>query len=569
MPCIKVKNGYRIQKKGGGLYPKVYPTLEACQLRVQQMEMFKKQTFEPTKEDVYVPGLIKIIKKKKKFQNMPIEETEKYIRIRIKNPEVFDRVSFRTIDISKEEGIKAVVGCPKGNYKAGRCQVGVQVQSYLFETERWTPKKAENWVKEAQKKISSEFKMFVYPTDIKTFSFTGERTSEIQVLPYGFWNHPTYGKIEITQKNLKDFVENFEKGIRRDLPITEGHIINEEEKPAIGWFKKLINKGREGLWAIVEWTDKGLKLLKEKSYKYFSPEFYTTYKDPESGQIFKNILVGGALTNRPYFKGMQAVVLSEGGLIKMKKEEILNTIKKQAQDVIEDIAESVIEEVPEADKTEVVDLVNEVITEWETEVINEVVEELGVGGEKELNEIVIEKLTEGKEKVKKKVLAKLKEKEEEGEEEEKEEKKEASEKKVIMMDEKVLKMLELNAKEGVKAMAELRRAKVESYIESKTFSEKNHFGPILPKSKDKVIDFMLTLSEEQVKGFKDFIEGLLKVNLFAELGKGEIGEESPHETLIKLAEQKRKENPQLTLRQSYNLVFSENPELAKEIEKGR
>jgi len=41
MPCIKVGNGYKIRRSKGGLYPKVYASLEKCEQRVQQMEAFK------------------------------------------------------------------------------------------------------------------------------------------------------------------------------------------------------------------------------------------------------------------------------------------------------------------------------------------------------------------------------------------------------------------------------------------------------------------------------------------------------------------------------------------------
>ena len=42
MPCIKVKkNGYRIRRSKGGLYPKVYKSLRTCKVRVAQMEMHK------------------------------------------------------------------------------------------------------------------------------------------------------------------------------------------------------------------------------------------------------------------------------------------------------------------------------------------------------------------------------------------------------------------------------------------------------------------------------------------------------------------------------------------------
>ena len=42
MPCIPVKGGgYRIRRSAGGLYPKIYPTKQACEVRVQQMEEHK------------------------------------------------------------------------------------------------------------------------------------------------------------------------------------------------------------------------------------------------------------------------------------------------------------------------------------------------------------------------------------------------------------------------------------------------------------------------------------------------------------------------------------------------
>ena len=40
MPVIKV-NGYKIRRKKGGLYPKVYHSRKAAKKRVAQMETFK------------------------------------------------------------------------------------------------------------------------------------------------------------------------------------------------------------------------------------------------------------------------------------------------------------------------------------------------------------------------------------------------------------------------------------------------------------------------------------------------------------------------------------------------
>ena len=83
---------------------------------------------------------------------MPIDETEDSFRIRQVNPSAFDSRSFRTITISEKEGIKAVVGCKRGSYASGRCQVGMKIQTYIFSKEKWTLERAKAWVESHKKK---------------------------------------------------------------------------------------------------------------------------------------------------------------------------------------------------------------------------------------------------------------------------------------------------------------------------------------------------------------------------------------------------------------------------------
>jgi hypothetical protein len=47
--------------------------------------------------------------------------------------------------------------------------------------------------------------------------------SEIPVVPTGKWDHPVYGEMEITPADIAEFVQNFSRGVRRDIPITQGH----------------------------------------------------------------------------------------------------------------------------------------------------------------------------------------------------------------------------------------------------------------------------------------------------------------------------------------------------------
>ena len=43
MSCVKRKKGYKIKLESGRLLPKVYPTLEACRVRVQQLKRHSKK----------------------------------------------------------------------------------------------------------------------------------------------------------------------------------------------------------------------------------------------------------------------------------------------------------------------------------------------------------------------------------------------------------------------------------------------------------------------------------------------------------------------------------------------
>jgi len=407
--------------------------------------------------------------------------------------------------------------------------------------DKWVAKKATEI--NMNKKISK----FIYPIRIEDLVFAeGKDTMEIQVLELGSWKHPIYGKIKISEKEIGEFIDNFNDDVRRDLPITEGHSVG-KELPAIGWFKELLNKGRDGLWAVVEWTKQGRKLLEEKSYKYFSPEYYTAYDDPETHKVYNNVLVGGALTNSPYFKGLKAIVLSEQTLLKdMNLEEIL---KKEASELTDEETKFVKEnesELSDDDKEKFKDALAEGVEE-------------GDDDEKAKAEAKEKEETEAKEKAE----AEAKEKEEA---EEKEKEKQEGSDKIIQMSEKVVRVLESNAKEGVKAMAILRRKEVESIVDKFTFNESKESGLILPKSRGKVVDFLLSLSEKQRNEFQEILNDFPKGKLFSELGKDSGVAVKASEKAQLLVDEKMSKDKELTYSQALGQVFSENPDLAKQVE---
>ena len=149
-------------------------------------------------------------------------------------------------------------------------------------------------------------------------------TTDIEILRTGSWNHPEYGKFTVKEADLDQFISNFASNVRGvDLAIDQAH---DPDKGAAGWFKKLFKQETEdhgtALFATIEWTAWGKELVENKIFRYISPEFAFKYKDDETGKTTKNVLFGAALTNRPFIKGMQPVLLSEALAARVRADEI-------------------------------------------------------------------------------------------------------------------------------------------------------------------------------------------------------------------------------------------------------
>jgi len=72
------------------------------------------------------------------------EETEGFVHLRVRDPDLFVEGGFRTIDIDAKKGIKAVIGKLKSDPKGSTV-----IQKYIFDKEKdWTMEKAKAWVSE-------------------------------------------------------------------------------------------------------------------------------------------------------------------------------------------------------------------------------------------------------------------------------------------------------------------------------------------------------------------------------------------------------------------------------------
>lgn len=150
---------------------------------------------------------------------------------------------------------------------------------------------------------------FEYVVDVNAIQLDDNNSSWIQAMTVGKYNHPMYGKIEFNDANLAEYAANVNHNIRGiQLDIDYDHKLLTTE--AAGWVSAA-KTAPNGLMLKVDWTADAASKIKEKKFKYFSPEFTTEWTHPKTGVTHKHVLFGGALTNRPFLKDIAPINLSD------------------------------------------------------------------------------------------------------------------------------------------------------------------------------------------------------------------------------------------------------------------
>jgi hypothetical protein len=152
---------------------------------------------------------------------------------------------------------------------------------------------------------------FSYYADLGSIQLDESGRGWIQAMRVGSYEHPRYGKLEFTLERLQRFAESVKRKVRGiDPDIDYDHKMDPARgREAAGWVKDAKVDGN-ALWLLVEWTKTAADKIKEKAYRYFSPEFQTEWKDPQ-GNVHKDVLFGGGITNRPFLKDLLPLNLSE------------------------------------------------------------------------------------------------------------------------------------------------------------------------------------------------------------------------------------------------------------------
>ena len=317
-------------------------------------------------------------------------------------------------------------------------------------------------------------------------------TSDVEVLRTGVLQDRDW-KIEMSM--LRDYVKNYEDNIYgTEIQVNKEHRRGSE---AMGWVKNLFIKGRK-LMATVEWTELGQEAISKKIFKFVSAELAMEYPHHKSGDLFKNVFIGLALTNTPALKAQTPLALSEelNNLFsehnkeKHMFEKYLASLKARAIVSLEDkeLLKQMLEELPKDEKTEEVEAgVAKVDAKPEEPVVEEKTEE--------------EKAADAKA----------------------EEEKAATEKKAGEAETLAEQLGKSNEKIASLSQKIERGELGEVVSETMVLSETNLTGVVVEK-KESIVNFMLTLSDEQKNNFKEIMSAVKSVDL-SEIGSTKTGKE--------------------------------------------
>lgn len=384
----------------------------------------------------------------------------------------------------------------------------------------------------------------------------------IHLIPVGNWKHDLYGDMSINYADIREFQANFNAGIRKGVFITAGHE-GFEELPAVAWITE-VEARDDGLWGMVDWNNEGRELLSDKAFKFFSPEFYRDYEDPQTHEQYKNVLTGGALTKSPYFKELAPVIFSD----KILKEKFNETNNMNLTEILTKKIEDLTAEETAFIKENAAQLTDEQKATY-TSIIDAPAPEPTPEPAKTEEPKVEEPKVEEPKTEEPKPAEEPKTDEPKTEEpatpaapEPEVEKVQASEKVMITASE-LKTMREEN--DRAKAMfKEIEAKEVTETIKKLTFSSNNKDGKFLPKSADNLKAFMEKLPKDMRAQFSALLAELPKSLAFNEIGSGVGAVEGTAEAEVQSkVNAKLSEKSGMKYAEALKEVFAENADLQK------
>lgn len=143
-----------------------------------------------------------------------------------------------------------------------------------------------------------------------------KRLIKVPFAVLGSWKHPVYKQVTFTQKDFDEMQQNFSTAVLGfEPPLFLGHPVDTsttEGHPAEAFLQSLVQEG-DVLYGLFEAVnDVTYANVALGRYRYSSGEFVRNYPSKEDGRSVGTVLMGVALTNRPFLPGLPHVkALSE------------------------------------------------------------------------------------------------------------------------------------------------------------------------------------------------------------------------------------------------------------------
>jgi Mu-like prophage I protein len=128
-----------------------------------------------------------------------------------------------------------------------------------------------------------------------------EGRSWLHAFPVGSYHHPEHGLLTFTPGRLERIAEGVNRGVRGvALALDYDHRTDPAKGGrAAGWIDWAEVRS-DGLWLSVNFTSEALAEVRRGEWRYLSPEFAPSWADPRTGVVHTDVLLGAALTNRPF-----------------------------------------------------------------------------------------------------------------------------------------------------------------------------------------------------------------------------------------------------------------------------
>jgi Mu-like prophage I protein len=138
-----------------------------------------------------------------------------------------------------------------------------------------------------------------------------DRPTWLHAFPLGRYVHPTHGELVFTRERLERLAEGVNRAIRGITPALDFDHREDRAKggKAAGWITAAEVRP-DGLWIAVEWTEEAQAEVRAGAWRYLSPEF-GDWTDPRTGVRHRDVLLGAALTNRPFLRDLAPVAACE------------------------------------------------------------------------------------------------------------------------------------------------------------------------------------------------------------------------------------------------------------------